>query len=100
MKVKLRVKQITFYNHKVVKELFLNKARELRVTVLESDKKNHMRKVSNMFPEIDFVTYQYNKMLMYPNTLAKDETLLDFFVLKTKLELPKGPRSDDAKRRM
>ena len=100
MKVKLRVKQITFYNHKVVKELFLNKARELRVTVLESDKKNHMRKVSNMFPEINFVTYQYNKMLMYPNTLAKDETLLDFFVLKTKLELPKGPRSDDAKRRM
>ena len=48
--------------YKVVKELFLNKARELGVTVPESDKKNLMRKVSNMFPEINFVSYQYNKM--------------------------------------
>ena len=60
-----------------MKELFLNKARELGVTVSESDKKNLMRKVSNMFPKINFVTYQYNKMLMYPNTLAIDKTVLD-----------------------
>ena len=83
--------------YKVVKELFLNKARKLRVTVSESDKKNLMPKVSNMFPEINFVTYQYNKMLMYPNTLAIDKTVLDFFELRTKLELLKVPRSDDAK---
>ena len=48
--------------YKVVKELFLNNARELGVTVSESDKKNLMREVSNMFPEINFVSYQYNKM--------------------------------------
>ena len=83
--------------YKVVKELFLNKARELGVTVSESDKKNLMRKVSNMFPEINFVTYQYNKMLMYPNTLAIGKTVLDFLELKTKLESLKGPRSDDEK---
>ena len=83
--------------YKVVKELFLNKARKLGVPVSESDKKNLMPKVSNMFPEINFVTYQYNKMLMYPNTLAIDKTVLDFFELKTELELLKGPRSDDAK---
>ena len=83
--------------YKVVKELFLNKARELGVTVSESDKKNLMRKVSNMFPEINFVTHQYNKMLMYPNTLAIGKTVLDFLELKTKLESLKGPRSDDEK---
>ena len=83
--------------YKVVKELFLNKARELGVTVSESDKKNLMRKVSNMFPEINFVPHQYNKMLMYPNTLAIGKTVLDFLELKTKLESLKGPRSDDEK---
>lgn len=56
-----------------------------------------MRKVSNMFPEINFVTHQYNKMIMYPNTLAIGETVLDFLELKTKLESLKGPRSDDKK---
>ena len=83
--------------YKVVKELFLNKVRELGVTVSESDKKNLMRKVSNMFPEINFVTHQYNKMLMYPNTLAIGKTVLDFLELKTKLESLKGPRSNDEK---
>ena len=75
----------------------MNKARKLGVTVSESDKKNLMPKVSNMFPQINFVTYQYNKMLMYPNTLAIDKTVPDIFELKTELELLKGPRSDDAK---
>lgn len=83
--------------YKDVKKLFLNKARELGVTVSKSDKKNLMRKVSNMFPEINFVTHQYNKMLMYPNTLAIGKTVLDFLELKTKLESLKGPRNDDEK---
>ena len=83
--------------YKDVKKLFLNKARELGVTVSKSDKKNLMPKVSNMFPEINFVTHQYNKMIMYPNTLAIGKTVLDFLELKTKLELLKGPRSDDEK---
>lgn len=83
--------------YKDVKKLFLNKARELGVTVSKSDKKNLMRKVSSMFPEINFVTHQYNKMLMYPNTLAIGKTVLDFLELKTKLESLKGPRNDDEK---
>ena len=83
--------------YKDVKKLFLNKARELGVTVSKSDKKNHMPKVSNMFPEINFVTHQYNKMIMYPNTLAIGNTVLDFLELKTKLDSLKGPRSDDEK---
>lgn len=83
--------------YKDVKKLFLNKARELGVTVSKSDKKNLMPKVSNMFPEINFVIHQYNKMIMYPNTLAIGKTVLDFLELKTKLELLKGPRSDDEK---
>jgi len=57
--------------YKVVKELFLNKASEIRATVSESHKKNPTRKLPNMFPEINFITYQYNKVLMYPNTLAE-----------------------------
>ena len=56
--------------YKVVKELFLNKASELGTTVSESHKKYLMRKLSNIFPEI---TYQYNKVLTYPNTLAIDK---------------------------
>ena len=84
--------------YKDVKKLFLNKARELGVTVSKSDKKNLMRKVSSMFPEINFVTHQYNKMLMYPNTLAIGKTVLDFLELKTKLESLKGPRNDDEKK--
>lgn len=83
--------------YKDVKKLFLNKARELGVTVSKSDKKNLMRKVSSMFPEINFITHQYNKMLMYPNTLAIGKTVLDFLELKTKLESLKGPRNDDEK---
>ena len=83
--------------YKDVKKLFLNKARELGVTVSKSDKKNLMRKVSTMFPEINFVTHQYNKMIMYPNTLAIGNTVLDFLELKTKLDSLKGPRSDDEK---
>ena len=64
--------------YKDVKKLFLNKARELGVTVSKSDKKNLMRKVSNMFPEINFVTHQYNKMIMYPNTLATGKNRAGF----------------------
>ena len=83
--------------YKDVKKLFLNKATELGVTVSKSNKKNLMRKVSTMFPEINFVTHQYNKMIMYPNTLAIGNTVLDFLELKTKLDSLKGPRSDDEK---
>ena len=83
--------------YKDVKKLFLNKATELGVTVSKSNKKNLMRKVSTMFPEINFVTHQYNKMIMYPNTLAIGKTVLDFLELKTKLESLKGPTNDDEK---
>lgn len=47
-----------------------------------------------MFPEINFVTYQYNKVLMYPNTLTIDKAVLDFFELKAELESLKGTKSD------
>ena len=83
--------------YKDVKKLFLNKATELGVTVSKSNKKNLMRKVSTMFPEINFVTHQYNKMIMYPNTLAIGKTVLDFLELNTKLESLKGPTNDDEK---
>lgn len=83
--------------YKVVKELFLNKASELGATVSESHKKNLMRKLSNMFPEINFITYQYNKVLMYPNTLVIDKCVLDVFELKTELESLKTTKSDDEK---
>ena len=79
--------------YKVVKELFLNKVSELGATVLESHKKNLMRKLSNIFPENNLITYQYSKVLMYPNTLAIDKVALDFFELKTELESLQGPRS-------
>ena len=80
---------------KVVKELFLNKASELGATASESHKKNLMRKLTNIFPEINFITYQYNKVLMYPITLAIDKAVLDFFELKTELEALKSPKRND-----
>ena len=82
--------------YKVVKELFLNKASEL-VTVSESHKKNLMRTLSIKFPEISFITYHYNKVLMYPNSLAINKVVLDFFWLKTELESLKGSRDDNEK---
>jgi len=83
--------------YKVVKELFLNKASELGATVSESHKKNLMRKLSTKFPEINFITYQYNKVLMYPNSLAINKVVLNFFELKTELESLKGSRDDNEK---
>ena len=80
-----------------VKDLFVSKASELGATVSESHKKNLMQKLSNMFPEINFITYQYNKVLMYPNTLATDKAVLDIFEPKTELESLKGTRTDDEK---
>ena len=84
--------------YKVVKELFLNKASELGVTDSESRKKNLMRKLSTKFPEINFITYQYNKLLMSdPNSLAIEKVVLDFFELKTELESLKGSTDDNEK---
>ena len=64
--------------YKVVKERFLNKASELGETVSESHKKKIMRKLWTKFPKINFITYQYNKVLMYPNSLAINKVILDF----------------------
>lgn len=81
--------------YKIAKELFLNKASELGVNVSESYKKNLMRELSNMFPELNFITYQYNRVLVYPSILAIDKVVLDIFELNSELESLKGPRSDD-----
>ena len=51
--------------YKVVKELFLNKASELEAAVSESHKKNLIRKLSVKFQEINFIIYQYRKVLLY-----------------------------------
>jgi len=83
--------------YKVVKELFLNKASEPGATVSESHKKNLIQKLSTKFPEINFIIYQYNKVLMYPNSLAINKVVLDFFELKTELESIKGSRDDNEK---
>jgi hypothetical protein len=81
---------------KIVKELFLNKACELKVTVPESHAKNLLRKLSNLFPEINFISHQYNKVLMYPNTLFLDKVVLDFFELKSELQdLKSSTRCDE-----
>jgi len=69
---------------KVVEELFLNKASELGTTVSESHKKNLTRKLSAKFPRINFITNKYNKVLMYPNSLAINKVILDFFAIELK----------------
>ena len=84
--------------YKVVKELFLNKASELKVTVPESHSKNLLRKLSNLFPEINFISHQYNKILMYQNTLSTDKAVLDFFELKSELQDLKGSIRCDEER--
>ena len=42
-----------------------------------------------MFPELCFVHYQYNKALVYPDTLPIDEVVLNNFMLKSELEAVK-----------
>ena len=71
---------------RVIKEVFITKASEHRANISESDKKNLTRKVKNMFPELCFVHYQYNKALVYPDTLPIDEVVLNKFMLKSELE--------------
>ena len=39
-----------------------------------------------MFPELCFVNYQYNKALVYLDTLPIDEVVLNNFMLKSELE--------------
>ena len=39
-----------------------------------------------MFPELRFVHYQYNKALVYPETLPMDELVLNNFMLKSELQ--------------
>ena len=39
-----------------------------------------------MFPELRFVHYQYNKALVYPETLPMDEIVLNNFMLKSELQ--------------
>ena len=71
---------------RVIKEVFINKANELGVNIPESDKKNLIRKITNMFPELQLVYYQYNKPLVYPDSLAMDEVVLNNFMLNSELE--------------
>ena len=64
--------------YKVVKELFLNKGSELGVVVSESRKKNLMRKLSNKFPEINFITYQYNKVFYVSKRISHKQSRSEF----------------------
>ena len=45
--------------------------------VSESHKKKLMQKLSTTFPEINFITYHYNKVLMYPNSLTINKVVLE-----------------------
>ena len=74
---------------RVIKEVFINKASEHGANISESDKKNLTREVKNMLPELCFVHYQYNKALVYPDTLPIDEVVLNNFMLKSELEAVK-----------
>lgn len=82
---------------KVIRDLFSEKASELGlgVDIQESHKKNLIRKLSNMFPELNFVTYQYNRLLVYPNTLEIENVVLDIFELRKELEVIKGSLSEN-----
>ena len=74
---------------RVIKEVFINKASEHGANISESDKKNLTREVKDMFLELCFVHYQYNKALVYSDTLPIDEVVLNNFMLKSELEAVK-----------
>ena len=48
-----------------------------------------------MFPELRFVHYQYNKALVYPETLPMDEIVLNNFMLKSELQAINVDKSED-----
>ena len=73
--------------YKVVKELFLNKGSELGVVVSESRKKNLMRKLSNKFPEINFITYQYNKVFNVSKHISHKQSRSEFLRVQIRAEL-------------
>ena len=45
-----------------------------------------------LFPELCFVHYQYNKVLVYPDTLPIDEVVQNNFMLKSELEALESSR--------
>ena len=48
-----------------------------------------------MFPELRFVHYQYNKALVYPETLPMDEIVLNNFMLKSELQAINVDKCED-----
>ena len=79
---------------RVIKEAFFYKVSERGVDIPELDKKNLTRKIKNKFPELRYVHYQYNKALVYPETLSMDEIVLNN-LLKSELQALSVDKSED-----
>ena len=72
---------------KEIRELLSDEADKLGISVPDSHSKNLMRKMSNMFEELQFVSYQHNKVLVYPITLEMQNAIIENFELNSELKL-------------
>ena len=72
---------------KEIRKLLSDEADKLGISVPDSHSKNVMRKMSNMFEELQFVSYKHNKVLVYPITLEMQNAIIENFELNSELKL-------------
>ena len=68
-------------------KLLFDEAEKLGISVPDSHSKNLMRKLSNMFEELQFVSYQHNNVLVYSITLEMQNVIIENFELNSELKL-------------
>ena len=69
-----------------IRQVMSNKAVQLGISVPQSQYKNLLRMVSNRFPELVFIKYQQNRVLVYPHTLEMEKLVIDNYELRGKPE--------------
>ena len=69
-----------------IRKLMSDEAKRLDINIPDSHGNNLIRKLSSMFEEFQFVSYQHNKVLVYPCTLDMQTVVLDNFKLRSELK--------------
>lgn len=66
--------------------MLCEEANELGIDVPQSHTKNLGRKISSMFEELQFISYQQHKVLVYPCTSEMRTIIIDNFELSSELK--------------
>lgn len=65
-----------------IRKVMANEAAKLGFSISQSQYKNLLRVVSNKFPELEFINYQQNKVLVYPSTIKLETLVVENYELQ------------------